>query len=395
MTVPKRRRAKGSGTTYKKGNVWHIAYTHPDGKRRDESTGSTRRTVAERLLRSRTGAIAHNLPVIPRAEHLTFYEAAQMVLNDFAANGKKSENVVRRRIRLHLLPYFGGRRMASITSADVTAYIAKRQKDSIITRKARTVTVDDGTEQLLPEQRKSVSTAEINRELQILKRCFSLAMKDGRLALKPHITMLQEAPARAGFFEREQYEGVLKHLAAEIRPVITFAYVTGWRIASEVLPLQWRQVDFDAGEIRLEPGTTKNKQGRTFPLTGALRTLLGAQHAEHERLKKAGHIFPHVFFREVAEERGGEPKPKVITSFNKAWKNACRASGCPGRIPHDLRRTAVRNLVRAGISQTVAMRMTGHKTDSVFRRYDIVSDGDLHAAARLLDAATSKAASRA
>jgi integrase len=288
--------------------------------------------------------------------------------------------------------------MASITSADVTAYIAKRQKDSIVTRKAKDAKPAKGKKPAQPtvtELRKSVSTAEINRELQILKRCFSLAMKDGRLAMKPHIAMLKEAPARAGFFEREQYEAVLKHLPAEIRPVITFAYVTGWRIASEVLPLEWRQVDFDAGEIRLEPGTTKNKQGRTFPLTGALRTLLETQHAEHLRLKQAGHIFPRVFFREVADGRGGEQKPKVITSFNKAWKHACRTAGCPGRIPHDMRRSAVRNLVRAGISQTVAMKMTGHKTDSVFRRYDIVSDGDLHAAARLLDAATSKAARRA
>jgi integrase len=135
----------------------------------------------------------------------------------------------------------------------------------------------------------------------------------------------------------------------------------------------------------LDAGTTKNREGRVFPMTDDLRTLLKAQHAEHERLKKAGHIFPQVFFREVADERGGAKHPKVITSFNKAWKLACRAAGCPGRIPHDLRRTAVRNLVRAGIAERVAMMMTGHKTPSVFQRYNIVSDGDLRAAAQKLD----------
>lgn len=168
---------------------------------------------------------------------------------------------------------------------------------------------------------------------------------------------------------------------------ISFAYITGWRIASEVLPLEWRQVDFDAGEVRLHAGTTKNRDGRVFPMTSELRTLLKDQHAEHERLKKAGHIVPWVFWRMVAEGRGGDKKPRQILSLNKAWKAACVAAGCPGRIPHDLRRTAVRSLVRAGLPQTVAMKLTGHKTNSAFRRYDIVSSNDLRDAARLLDAA--------
>jgi integrase len=90
-------------------------------------------------------------------------------------------------------------------------------------------------------------------------------------------------------------------------------------------------------------------------------------------------------FREVAEGRGGDKKPQPIVSFTKAWKSACRKAGCPGRIPHDLRRTAIRGLVRVGIPERVAMRMTGHKTPSVFQRYNIVSDGDLRDAARMLN----------
>jgi integrase len=281
------------------------------------------------------------------------------------------------------MPYFGDRRLISITSTDITAYIAKRQTDTIVTRKAQVD--EDG--QSVPAETKPVSNGEINRELQTLKRIFSLAIDSGRLATKPKIRMLTEAPARAGFFEREQYASVLAHLPAEIRPVIQFAYITGWRIADEILPLEWRQVDFDAGEVRLDAGTTKNREGRVFPFTTELRTVLAAQHAAHQRLKLAGHIFPNVFWRMVADERGGKTHPKVITRFDKSWKIACRAAGCPGRIPHDLRRTAIRNFVRSGMSEHVAMKLSGHKTRSVFDRYDIVSGDDLREAARRLNVA--------
>ena len=382
MNTPKRRRTKGEGSVYLQGRFWWIQYQHPDGTRRKESTKSERRPVALRMLRDRLSRGALNLPVIPHAEQLTFHAAAQAVIDDFVANKKQSEDVVRRRIRLHLMPYFGDRRLIAITSADITAYIAKRQTDTIVTRQALSIRPT-----AVPAETKPVSNGEINRELQILKRIFSLAIDSGRLASKPKITMLAEAPPRAGFFEREQYESVLAHLPEEIRPVITFAYITGWRIADEILPLEWRQVDFDASEVRLDAGTTKNREGRTFPFTTELRTVLAAQHAEHKPLKKAGHIFPNVFWRMVADERGGKKHPKVITSFNKAWKIACRAAGCPGRIPHDLRRTAIRNFVRSGTSENVAMKLSGHKTRSVFDRYDIVSGDDLREAARRLNVA--------
>lgn len=117
----------------------------------------------------------------------------------------------------------------------------------------------------------------------ILKRIFSLAIESGRIAGKPAFKMLREAPARAGFFERDQYESVLAHLPVEIQSVISFAYITGWRLQSEVLPLEWRQVDFDAGEIRLDAGTTKNREGRVFPMTAHLRAVLKGRQAEHDR----------------------------------------------------------------------------------------------------------------
>ena len=192
--------------------------------------------------------------------------------------------------------------------------------------------------------------------------------------------------ASLGFFEPEQLGNVLKHLPAEIKPVIQFAAITGWRINSEVLPLEWRNVDVAAGEVRLDAGTTKNGEARVFPFTADLRALLKARHAQHERLRKAGILEPWVFYRMVGEGRRGKKKPQPIVAFTVAWKNACNAASCPGRIPHDLRRTAIRTMVRRGVPERVAMMLCGHRTRSVFERYNIVSHTDLKDAARKLDA---------
>jgi integrase len=174
-----------------------------------------------------------------------------------------------------------------------------------------------------------------------------------------------------------------------MRPVVTFAYVTGWRINSEVLPLQWRQVDLHVGEVRLDPGTTKNREGRVFCLTPELHQLLKEQRAaadEIQRQKKM--IVQHVFFHRPVTKTGAlghrAGQPISECGFYKAWRRARTAAGCPGSIPHDFRRTAIRNMVRAGIPERVAMKLSGHKTRSVFDRYNVVSDGDLRDAARRL-----------
>jgi integrase len=352
------------GQLKKRGRIWWIRY-YRDGRRYEESSRSTKEGDARRLLRLREGDIERGLPVTPKIGRLRFEEAAKDLLNDYRTNRKRTLDDVQRRLDLHLKPYFAGRRMASITTSDVRSYIAKRQSQARIVGKGEN------------RREKPVSAGEINRELTALTRMFNLARQASKLLVVPYIPMLKEHNVRTGFFEREQFETVRSHLPEYARPIVTFAYITGWRIPSEVLTLQWRHVDFDANEVRLDPGTTKNDDGRVFPLTSELRTLLETQRDRRDGLRDQGQICPWVF-----NQNGGPVK-----SFRWSWDEACRRGGCPGRLLHDFRRTAVRNLVRAGVPERVAMQMTGHKTRSVFERYNIVSSGDLRSAARSLEEA--------
>lgn len=352
--------------------TWMVKWRDLNGAVHRVSSRSKLKTDAQRLLRDREHKTDQGVLITPEVGKITFGEGVKLLLGHHEARDR-SINKLKGRIDKHLLPYFGERRlMASISGADLMEYIAKRKKDVTVLKDGR---------------KKLPKNATINRELTWVNHMFTLAIRAGKLLHRPHIEELSENNTRTGFFEHDQYIAVLKHLPEELRPVVTFAYITGWRMKDEVLGLEWRQVDMTAGEVRLEPGTTKNKDGRTFPFTAGLRTLLEAQLKEHERWKKKDRIVPQVFFREVAIGRRGPLRPRKITSMSKAFKSACVKAGCPGRIPHDFRRTAVRNLERAGVSRSVAMKMVGHKTESVYRRYAIVSGSDLKEAATKLDAA--------
>ena len=351
------------GTIYRQKNRhnWMIKY-YRNGRPIVESSGTDDKTEAKTLLKVREGDIAKGLPLGPKVGRIRFEEAAADVINDYTVNKRRSLDELERRIRLHLAPVFGRRRMAAITMADVSSFTRERQQAG-------------------------ASNGEINRELTALKRMFTLAVQGGKLLHKPHIPMLKENNVRTGFFERESFECVRAHLPENLRGFVTVAYITGWRIDSEILPLEWRRVDATErlspdqeipGTIRLDPGTTKNDEGRVFPFTGELRDVLEAQRRITDTLnREQGRICPWVFHRDG----------KRIKSFIKRWRAACLAAGQPGMIPHDFRRTAVRNLVRSGVPERVAMKLTGHKTRSVFERYNIVSDGDLADAARRLTAA--------
>lgn len=333
------------GQIRKRGKFYQIRY-YRNGQRIEESTGFTKYDEARDLLKKREGAIADGVPITAKSTRLTFDDAAKDVVNDYAINARKSKDDLERRINLHLTPAFGGRTLNSITAADARAFAVRRQQAG-------------------------ASNGEINRELATLKRIFRLAVQAERYAGRvPHIQLLDEDNIRTNFLDDAMMADIEARLPAAVRPVVRFAYICGWRVASEILPLTWAQVDRKAWTVRLNAGATKNRRGRTIDVSQnqALRELLEALWKDHEALQKKGTICPYVFHR---------GNGKQIRSIRRVWTNACRDAGYPGRLLHDLRRSAVRNLVRAGVPDTVAMRISGHVTRSVFDRYNITSDQDI------------------
>jgi len=195
--------------------------------------------------------------------------------------------------------------------------------------------------------------------------------------------------------EDNQFEAIRSHLPGHLKAPMEVAFITGWRLKSEIVTRQKSHLDMKAGWLRLEPGETKNGEGRMFPLVPRLRAVVAAQierTREHEQ--KTATIVPWLFHRD------GRP----IKSFRRAWLTACLKAGFakvvserprkiqPLRIPHDFRRTAIRNLERAGIPRSAAMAMVGHKTQAVYTRYAIAEEGMLNEAGAKLQALYDNAA---
>jgi integrase len=326
----------GTGRIYRRGSIWWIDYSHR-GARQRESSESTKLKDAKALLKKRLGEIANGKLPGRDEERLRLTDIREAVEADFKMNGKKSLDRALLSFK-HLARHLGDAPVLSITTGRVRRYITDRQEEG-------------------------AAASSVRNELIALRRGLNLLHQDARVSRVPKIPGPQLDNTRQGFLTQADLTRVLLHLPDYARPLVRFAYLTGWR-SGEVLGLQWSQVDFEAGTVRLEPGTTKNHEGRTFPfrVLPPLAELLERQR-EHtrqvERLKET--IIPWVWHRD------GRP----IRSIRVAWRNAQKKAGLPGAWFHDLRRSAVRNMERAGVPRSVAMKLSGHKTESVYRRYAI------------------------
>ncbi len=219
------------------GTIWHVQY-FVNGRRVRESTRTPKKSEAERFLKSREGHVVEGRPILPRVDRISYDELAADLRQHYETSGDRELKEADKRLA-PLAAFFSGRRGAEITSADVTAYVARRQAE----KKA------NGT---------------INRELSMLGRVLRFATEQDppKLLRVPLLRLLKEASPRAGFFESHQYEAVRRHLRPDLQVIVALAYAFGWRVRDEVLTLERRQVDLPAGTIRLDPGQTKNDDGR-------------------------------------------------------------------------------------------------------------------------------------
>jgi integrase len=289
-------------------------------------------------------------PAVAQAADLTIGGLLADLQQDYRIRGRKSLQWLDLTIRKHLLPSFGAMPAAKLSTTDVRAFILAKQKEGL---KAGT----------------------INRALAILRRALRLAAEADppKLVRVPKIPELAEDPPRSGFFEEHEYRALLRALPDHLKPALAFGYWTGCR-KGEILRLKWDQVDLDQGVVRLRAGETKSGEGRVVPLAPELVEIL---RLHRQRAGESEYVFTY----------NGAP----FRDFRDGWEAACKTAGLwdektnrPTRLFHDLRRTAVRNLVRAGVPERVAQEISGHKTRAVFDRYNIVSETDLLSAARRL-----------
>jgi hypothetical protein len=341
---------------------WWIAYYH-NGTEIRESARTSSEHKARALLRERLRTAGRPDFIDPTAaRRLSFDDLAAMYLTDYRVNGRRSLRDATRYVKT-LRATFGLDRALDITADRIAAYAdARRAQDH-------------------------VTNATVNRELGALRRMFSLAVRAGKLASRPPITLLHEDNVREGFCDPPEFARLLAHLRARQAPDVAdaaeFAYLTCLR-RGNALGAQWPwftlRIEGGAvtgGSVRLPGAVTKNKKPLPLVLTGQLLALVARRWAL--RVPEC----PYVFHRD------GRP----IRDFRVNWLAASKAVGLSGLLFHDLRRSGARNYRRAGVTEDVIMRIGGWKTASMFRRYNVVDERDLTEAAERLTGFLTDAAS--
>ncbi len=323
----------GTGRIYRRGLIYYIAYRW-QGREYRESARSAQRSAAERLLATRLRERRASGP----GEPLTFDALAAWYLDDYTVRRLRTLTTARGRVA-NLRACFGDWRALAITTEAIRTYQRHRRAAG-------------------------AAGATINRETSALSRMFQLAVRSGHVAQRPVFPdRLDEASPRQGFFEHGAYLAVRQALPPPYQDVLDFAYYSGWR-KREILELRWSEVDRAGGVVRLSPERSKTRVGRVLPISQAIGAVLERRWTT--RRPGDGQVF----------RRDGV----TVRAWRRAWPAACQHAGVPGRVLHDCRRTAARNLIRAGVPERVAMLLTGHQTRAIFDRYNIVHEGELRQA---------------
>jgi integrase len=360
---------RGEGRVFKRGVRWWISYYAPrdgksvntrepavvvDGLGRPSRAAKTEAEARRALKKRRDEVGAHRIGARqfrgPEQERLLLTDLLDALERDYESKKLASLGALRSRLK-QVRAFFDGYSALAVNASEVRAFIGRRRQDG-------------------------AAEATVQRELETIRRVFSLAAEDGKLTYTPVIPALRigDTNARQGFLPRADFEALLSQLGEErgrgdekrfvpdvdLQDFTLWAWWTGMR-KGEAAALTWEAFDREAWTVTLHARDAKTRKARTLALEGPLREIL------ERRIRSRRLDCPLIF------HRGGLP----VREFRRAWSTATRRAGLPGVLFHDLRRSAIRNMVRAGVDPAVAMRISGHRTDATFRRYNILDETDL------------------
>lgn len=338
----------GEGRVFQRGARWWIAYyVKKAGRSKEvrEPGGRTGKEAQKKLAFRRKQVGAHDLGYEvfkgPKSEKVTIEDLLDRLERKYEELGKERKRTHSH--MKHLRDFFGVERAMSVSEGGrLSDYIRFRQQER-------------------------ASPGTVNRELRILRRAFHVGVAEKRLNRSsiPTFELLPEHNIREGFVEKGAFEAIISNLKdLDIQDVVAWAFWTGMR-KGEIGKLSWSSVDKETLMLTLPGRITKNGKPRKLALVGIYREII-------KRRLNARVIGCDLIFH-----RNG----KQIGSFRKAWVNACKKAGVADLLFHDLRRSAIRNMIRGGVERTVARTISGHRTEAVFTRYDITDGDDLRDAA--------------
>jgi integrase len=353
--VERRSLGKNQGSLFRRdGSPYWYLYISVHGKDVIESTGVTDFEAAKKIhaerIKDRVGdERGHEKFSGPGLKRLKVDHFLDALASYFITEKKKSGP---KQIS-HMKPlraHFGHVPAVNLTKQSLEAYVAMRRG-------------------------KGRSDSTINRELQALGQALRMEVRDMSLPRVPKIPRLpgEADNAREGFLEPAEFTAVVGGLPEYLQDFTRFAYATGWR-KGEIVSLKWSAVNRVANVITLPRAAAKTKKVRTVPIEGDLIDLIARRWEARVITREDGAttVAERVF------HHAGQP----IGDFRKSWASACTAAGVKGKLFHDLRRTAVRDMVNGGVREKVAMETSGHKTRSIFDRYHIVDETDKREALR-------------
>jgi integrase len=370
----------GDGTVYEKNGRFYVAYM-VDGKRKHEAVkGAKSKADARKFLRIRRNQIIRGEYVVKSVEKITVNELLDELLIDLICRKADKFQTVKRKTE------------TTEENEEIFDAKAKRLFPSMVSH-LKSVRVEIGNIKAirldstklkklgLKFKDQGYTNSSVNRKIQPVLQAFRLAVREGKKLAVPYFKKFDESGnVRQGFFEPNEFDLLMEHLDDPYNDIAEFGYNTGWR-KSEIIHLEWRNVNFEENLIRLYPDQTKNREPRSLPLVGDIRVIIERRLEKRafvkvwntrrngKRISKPeyeDHMSFFVFHRE------GCP----VWNFDKVWRKARGQAGLLSKLFHDFRRTAARNFTRAGVGESTAMTITGHKTNSMFKRYNIVDEVD-------------------